>query len=135
MAPLPALPKVLSKARATGCAGTRTATVSRPARARSATPQSGCFASTNVSGPGQNAAASFSAAGRENAHAPGGVDIRNVGDQRIEGGASLGRIKPGDGLAIAGIGAQPVDRFGRKGDQSAGGKAARCGLDRLTIGL
>ena len=47
---------------ATGCAGTRTrdAVEARPARDRD-TPQSGCFGSTSVSGPGQNAAASCSA--------------------------------------------------------------------------
>ena len=115
---------------ATGCAGTRTATLSRPASARSATVQSGCFGSTSVSGPGQNAAASFSAAALKRADAPRRGDIRDMGDQRIERGPALGGIEPGHGLAVAGIGAEPVDRLGRKGDQPAGGEAARRRLDR-----
>ena len=46
-------------ARATGWAGTRTAMVSSPAVARSATAQSVVLGSTSVSGPGQNASASL----------------------------------------------------------------------------
>ena len=60
-----------------------------------------------------------------------GVDVGDMGDQRIEGRPALGRIEPGDGLAVAGVGAEPVDGLGRKRDQPAGGKAARRGLDRL----
>ena len=71
--------KAASKARATGCAGTRTATLSSPASARSATPQSGRFGSTSVSGPGQNAAASFSAAASKRASRARGFDVRRHG--------------------------------------------------------
>ena len=49
----------LSNASATGCAGTRNASVSRPARARSQTRETGVLGTTRVSGPGQNASASF----------------------------------------------------------------------------
>ena len=61
--------------------------------------------------------------------------LGDMRDQRIEGRPPLGRIKPRDRLAIARIGAEPVDRLGRKRDQPAGRKAARGGLDRLAIGL
>ena len=55
-------PSRLRMPSATGCCGTRTAMLSRPAVASSATGQPARFFSTSVSGPGQNAAASFSAA-------------------------------------------------------------------------
>ena len=60
-----------SSAWATGCAGTRSAMVSRPAVARSATGQPACLAITRVRAPGQNAAAS-SPAGVGEAPEPGG---------------------------------------------------------------
>ena len=56
-------PTDCSKACATGCAGTRTASVSRPAPASNATGQVTRRGSTIVSGPGQNASASAMAAG------------------------------------------------------------------------
>ena len=129
-APPPARLKAASKARATGCAGTRTATLSRPASARSATPPPGRLGSTSVSGPGQNAAASRSAAASKRAEPSRRVGVRHMGDQRIEAGPAFGRIETGDGLAIAGIGAEAVDGLGRKRDQPALAKAARCRLDR-----
>ena len=133
MAPPPGPSKAASRARATGCAGTRTATLSRPASARSATPQSGRFGSTSVSGPGQNAAASFSAAASKRPSAARGVDAADMGDQRIEARPALGGIEPGDGLAIAGIGAEPIDGLGRERDQPAGGKAGGGGRDRRRV--
>ena len=60
-----------------------------------------------------------------------GGDVRDMRDQRIERRAALGRVEPGDGLAIAGVGAEPVDGLGRKGDETAGRKAARGRLDRV----
>ena len=60
-------PTASSSRLATGWAGTRSAMVSRPAQARSETGQSGRRFSTMVSGPGQKAAASFSASGVNNA--------------------------------------------------------------------
>ena len=94
----------------------------------------GCFASTSVSGPGQNAAASFSAAAVKTPARARGIDIGDVRDQRIERRPSLGRIEPRNGLAVTGIGTEAVDGFGRERDQPAGGKAARRGLDRLVVG-
>ncbi len=77
----------------------------------------------------------FLGRGVEHAHAPRRVNVRDMGNQRIERRASFGRIEAGHRLAIAGIGAEPVDGFGRKGDEAAGGKAARRCLGRLTISL
>lgn len=50
-------PTSASSVRATGWFGTRTAIVSSPAVASSATGQEGNFGNTSVKGPGQNAAA------------------------------------------------------------------------------
>ena len=82
--------------RATGWAGIRIATVSSPAVARSATAQSAVFGSTSVSGPGQNASASAVACGVETGDFPRGVEVADMGDQRIEGGPALGLIEPGN---------------------------------------
>ena len=62
------------------------------------------------------------------------VGAGNVRDQRIEGRPPLGRIETCNGLAVTGIGTQPVDRLGRKRDQPAGRKAAHRGFDRLVVG-
>ena len=57
---------------------------------------------------------------------------RNMCDQWVETRPPLGRIDPGDGLAIAGITAQAIDGFGRKRDQPTGaqkrGGALQIGL-------
>ena len=83
-APPPAPPKARRISRATGWAGTRIATVSRPAVARSATGQSLALGSTSVSGPGQNASASRAACGSKPGDLPRGREIADMGDQRIE---------------------------------------------------
>ena len=98
-APPPAPPKARRMSRATGCAGTRIATVSSPAVARSATGQSSAFGSTSVSGPGQNASASASRGRVEPGDPPRGVEVADMGDQRIEGRAGpwpgrAGRSRP-----------------------------------------
>ena len=125
-------PKAARMSRATGCAGTRTAMVSRPAVASSATGQSARLGSTRVSGPGQNAAASRSAAAIEAREPARGLGIGHMGDQRIERRPALGVIEARHRLAIGGVGAQPVDGLGRKRDQAAGRKHARgaCGRCR-----
>ncbi len=56
----------------------------RPASARSATPQSGCLANTNVSGPRPEIRREFFSRRIENTNAPGRGDIRNMCDQRVE---------------------------------------------------
>ena len=48
-----------------------------------------------------------------------------MGDQGIEGGAAFGFIKPGHGAGIGGIGAEAINRLGRKRDKSAVCKAVR----------
>ena len=89
-------PKARRMSRATGCAGIRIATVSRPAVARSATAQCSVFGSTSVSGPGQNASASARRGGVEAGDLPRGGDIADMGDQRVEGGPALGLVEAGD---------------------------------------
>jgi len=59
----------------------------------------------------------------ENADATGRAGIGDMRDQWIEGGASLGRVKPRDRGAIAGIGAEPINGLGGKDNQAAGGQA------------
>ena len=49
--------------------------------------------------------------------------IRDMGDQRIEGRPAFGGVEPRDGLAVGRVGAEPVDGLGREGDQAAGGEA------------
>ena len=105
--------------------GTRTAMVSSPAVASSATGQSARLGSTKVSGPGQNAAASRSAAASNRRERPRGGGIGDVRDQGIERGAALGRIEARDRLAVGGVGAEPIDGLGRKGDQAARGERPR----------
>ncbi len=59
-----------------------------------------------------------------------GVHAGDMGDQRIEARPALGGVEPGDGLAIAGVGAEPIDGLGRERDQPAGGKAGGRRRDR-----
>ena len=118
-------PNALRIARATGCEGMRIAMVSRPAVASSATGQPAAFGSTRVSGPGQNASASASAVASKRPICTGGGEIADMGDQRVEGGPSLGLIEAGDGRGIGGVGAEPVDGLGRERDQPAIDERAR----------
>ncbi len=99
--------------------------VSRPAVARSATGHPAALGSTSVSGPGQNASASRAARRRNSRQRPRRREIGDVRDQRIESRPALGGIEPRHRLAIAGVGAEPVNRLGRKGDEPAGRKNAR----------
>ena len=69
--------------------GMRSAMVSSPAVARSATGQSAAFGSTSVSGPGQNSSASRSAPSSKLASRARGGDVGDMGDQRIERGRPL----------------------------------------------
>ena len=56
---------------------------------------------------------------------PRRAGIGHMGDQRIERGAALGVVEPRHRFAVGGVGAQPVDGLGRKGDQTAGAQHAR----------
>ena len=99
--------------------------LSRPAVASSATGQPARFFSTSVSGPGQNAAASFSAAASNTARRLRGGEIEHMRDQRIERRPALGGVEPRDRGAVGGVGAEAVDRLGRERDQAAVGEAER----------
>jgi len=50
----------------------------------------------------------------------GGVAVRDMDDQRVEGWPSLGREDGGDCLPVGGVGTEAVDSLGRKGDELAG---------------
>ena len=126
-------PKAMRMSRATGWSGTRTAMLSRPAVARSATAQVGAFGSTSVSGPGQSAAASRSAVASNCASFRAAARSRDMGDQRIERGSALGVIEARHRDAVLRVSAKAIDGLGRKGDEPAGRKAARRGRDRLGI--
>ncbi len=95
--------------------------------ARSATAQSLVLGSTSVSGPGQNASASASRRRVETADPPRGLEIADMGDQRVEGGPALGLIEPRDRGRIGGVGAEAIDGLGRERDQAAFREAARRG--------
>ena len=53
---------------------------------------------------------------------PGGLDIADMGDQRIERGPALGLIEPRDRGGIGGVGAEAIDGLGRERDQPAFGR-------------
>ncbi len=112
-------PNARRMSRATAWAGTRIATVSSPAVARSATGQSFVFGSTSVSGPGQNACASARRLRVEAGNPHRCLDIPDMGDQRIERGPALGRIEMRDRGGIGGVGAEAIDGLGRERDQPA----------------
>ena len=48
------------------------------------------------------------------------VNIGNVGNQRVKFWALFGGKNSGNGFRKVNIGSEPVNRFGRKGNQSAG---------------
>ena len=80
--------------------------------------------STSVSGPGQHAAARIATRGIVGigrlcvtTDLPG---VSEMDDERVEGGAFLGREDPRHGLGVEGIRPQPVDGLGREGDEFAG---------------
>ena len=61
--------------------------------------------------------------------------IGHVRDQRIERRPALGLIEPRDGPAVGGVGAEAVNRLGRKGDQPAGLEAAHRVANGGGVGL
>ena len=118
-----------------GCAGTLSAMVSRPAVARSATGQPGCLAITRVSGPGQNAAANCR---------PASVRRPSRAAASVSGTCTISGLKPRPALggkdrrhraAVAGVGAQAVHGLGGKGDEGAAAQGRAGGRDRLACCL
>ena len=118
-APPPARRRRAGSASATGCAGTRIATVSSPAVARSATAQSAVLGSTRVSGPGQNACASAIACASKRPIRRAAARSPTWAISGIEGGPALGLVEPGDRRRVAGVGAEAIDGLGRERDQPA----------------
>ena len=76
------LPNALSRACAVGWEGTRIATDSSPARARSHTGQAASAGTIRVRGPGQKAAASRPGFLAEIAEGSGGGEVDDMRDQR-----------------------------------------------------
>ena len=111
--------------RATGCAGTRIATVSSPAVARSATAQSLRLRQHQRQRPRPERLGERHRRRIEAGDPRGGDEIADMGDQRIERGPALGLIEPRDRGGIGGVGAEAVDGLGRERDQPARREAAR----------
>jgi hypothetical protein len=63
-----------------------------------------------------------------------GIGAGDVRDQRIEGRPPFGRVEARNGLAIARIGAEPVDRLSREGREPARRKAACRSVNRVGVG-
>ena len=109
--------------------------MSSPAVASSDTGQPSAFGSTSVSGPGQNAPASSFARHRKARERERRRGVRHMRDQRIEARPALGGVEPRDRLAVGRVGAEAVDRLGRKRDQPAVGEHARGRRDRVAVGV
>ena len=109
--------------------------ISSPAVASSDTGQPRVFGSTSVSGPGQNALGEQLRVRIETRERKRRVGARHMRDQRVEARAALGGVKPRDRFAIGRVGAEPVDRLGRKRDQPAVGEHARGRRDRVAVGV
>ena len=58
----------------------------------------------------------------ETGNPPGGLDIPDMGDQRIERGPALGLVEMRDRGGIGGVGAEAIDGLGRERDQPAAGR-------------
>ena len=56
--------------------------------------------------------------------------VADVGNQRIERRAALGLIEASDRFCVGGVGAEPIDGLGGKGDEAAGSQHACGGLGR-----
>ena len=111
-------PNAASSARATGCAGARNAMLDWPpvtaAGARAA------FGKHQRQRPRPERLGQLHG-GRRHRRRPGArsAEAADVNDQRMGGGSALGREDAGDGERVAGVGAEPVDGFGRKRHQLA----------------
>ena len=88
-----------------------------------------------MSGPGQNAAAKPRRVRIETAERLRRLQIRDMGDERVEGRAAFGLVDPRDGAPVGRVGAEAIDGLGREGDQAAGGEHARRVGNRCGVGL
>ena len=121
-----------SKARATGCAGERTATVLPPPVTTSGTRSR--FGSTSVSGPGQKRSASLVGAFRPLGGQRAGLSFaRYVNDERVAGRAALRLKDTRRRQRIQRIGAEAIDRLGGKSHQLAALQQLRRGFDGFSL--
>ena len=118
-------PAASISARATGCAGTRSASVSSPARASRLMRQFAETGATIVSGAGPKGRREFLRACVEPRLARGRSRVGEMCDQRIERGPPLRRVDRRDGGVRGREPREPVDRLRRHRDQPA--RAQTCG--------
>jgi hypothetical protein len=112
-------PNAASTARDSGWPGTRMATVSSPARARSQTAAVSRIGATMVSGAGPERGGQGQGAVVEGGDARGGLDVVDVGDQRVEARTALGLEDRRHGRGVRGVGAQAIDGLGRQQHEPA----------------
>ena len=118
-------PERASSSCVSGWAGARSPTESRPPVTASST--RAARGSSRVSGPGQQVAASSSAAAGTSAAQLGElVGAADVHDERVIDRPALDGEDPGDRDGVVGVGAEAVHRLGRDRHQAAAGEA----LDR-----
>ena len=67
---------------------------------------------------------------RQSGLAQRGVERGDMGDERIEARPALGGIDPRDRRRRGGVGAEPIDGLGRKGDEPALAQSFGGALDR-----
>ncbi len=111
-------PNASSRSWATGSAGTRSATVSSPAQARSETGESAARASTSVSGPGQNASAKSFGARVEHGQALRAGARANMHNQGIEARPLLGGEDARHRMVVCRVRAQSIDCLGGERHES-----------------
>ena len=105
-----------------GWAGTRTATVSSPARRQIGDAASGPRPAPASAAPARTPRASRAPAPVISPSSAAASQPGDMHDQRVEARPSLGLEDGGHGPAVGGIGAEPVHRLGRKRDQRAGAR-------------
>ena len=127
------LPSARMMPRATAWSGTRTAMLSSPAVASSATGQPAVSSAPASAVPARTPRQAASPPHRT----PRGVRAAAMSDtcaiSGLNGRPSLGGVKARHGLAVGGVGAEAVDRLGRKRDQPARGEAARRFRDGVVV--
>ena len=119
-------PKAASRRRASGCAGTRSATVGRPAVASVGEAGVGAARQHQRQRARPEAAASARGLGREARRARSAAARSATWTiSGLNAGRPLAAKMRGDRAIVAGVGAEAVDRLGREGDELARARAAR----------
>ena len=133
-APRSGWPTRSMRPRATAPAGARKPTVSLPAVTRSG--MIGVRASDERERAGPEARSQALCVARANPRALACLrDARNVNDERVDRGPSLGREDPRDRRGLRGDRSQAVDRLGRECDQPAALQDLRRQIERGGIGI